>query len=195
MSTRKRILINVGLTPCLFGLMALKVISNLSMNSVLTFSKRPTEYLFFFAVDYGIYLSAFFALVTILLPGKAKAMFGMIALYISGALGILELGYYILGQMMILLFTGSFSSKGLYHFLTIGVLAVIYFSAATSDEFDAVKSKKNKKKSQWIFLGGNKTTISAERKQCRLTSKSRGDIHGSGGQEAQDKKTTPGNKK
>lgn len=134
---------------------------------------EPIWYIFPLVAYYWIYLSAFFALVTILLPAKAKAMFGMIALRISVVMGLLEFGVYAYLRIMILIFTASLPYTGLDPLLTAGVLAVIYFAAATSDGFDIAKTKKNENKSQWIFFSHKEKTISAKRKQRRLTSKIR----------------------
>lgn len=208
MSTKKRVLINIGLTLCLFGLVTLKLIRwhthymDFDIGSVLSelkaFTREPM-YFFLIVPKYGIFLSAFFALVTIWLPAKAKAMFGMIALRISVAMGIFELGAYLFIHILVLLSNKSFPYIGLDPLLTAGVIAVIYFAAATSDGFDIVKSKKNENKSQWIFFSHKEKTISAKRKQWGVTSKSRTDIHGNRRcyrrQEVQDQKPTQGNKK
>ncbi len=178
MSTKKRVLINVGLTLCLFGLVTLKVIRwrthSIDVSWIFKhFVINPGINLFLLVVDCGIYLSAFFALVTILLPAKAKAMFGMIALRISSAMGICELGVYIILRIFVFLLSGSLPYTGLDPLLTVGVIAVIYFAAATSDGFDIAKTKKNENKSQWIFFSHKEKTISAKRKQWSLTSKIR----------------------
>lgn len=185
MSTKKRVLINIDLTLCLFGLVTLKIIiwrahDIADIGSIL---RELREYvmssalLFLIVPKYGIFLSAFFALVTIWLPAKAKAMFGMIALRISAAMGIIELGAYLFFHILVLLINKSFPYIGLDPLLTAGVIAVIYFAAATSDGFDIVKSKKNENKSQWIFFSHKEKTISAKRKQWGLTSKSRAELY------------------
>lgn len=207
MSTKKRILINIGLTLCLFGLVTLKIIiwrahDIADIGSIL---RELREYvmssalLFLIVPKYGIFLSAFFALVTIWLPAKAKAMFGMIALRISIVMGIIELGAYLFFHILVLLINKSFPYIGLDPLLTAGVIAVIYFAAATSDEFDIAKSKIKENKSQWMFFSRNKMTISSGSEPWSITSKNRAVIHGNRHcyrrQEVQDQKTTQGNKK
>lgn len=176
-STKKRVLINAGLTLCLFGLVALKLIiwhiRNVDMSWALTdFMRDPVDGSMLFVAAYGIFLSAFLALITIWLPAKAKAMFGMIALHVSVAMGIVELGFYLM-IIIASLFAGYFAYINIDPLLTAGVIAVIYFAAATSDGFDIAKTKKNENKSQWIFFSHKEKTISAKRKQRRLTSKIR----------------------
>lgn len=153
MSTKNRVLSNLGLTLCLFGLVTLKIIiwraHDIDLSWVI---KELGRYLFLLVVDCGIFLSAFFALVTIWLPAKGKFIFGFIALRISSAMGFLELGAYLFLRIMGLLIENSFDYTGLDPLLTAGVIAVIYFAMATSDGFDIAKSKKNENKSQWLFF-------------------------------------------
>lgn len=84
----------------------------------------------------------------------------MIALRISGAMGICELGVYIILRICVFLLSGSLPYTGLDPLLTVGVLAVMGFATATSDGYDIAKSKIKENKSQWIFFPTRKKTIS-----------------------------------
>lgn len=161
MLTQKRVLGNLGLTLCLFGLVTLKITiihkyytdGDLVLRS---FLDDPLDITFLFY--YGVFLSALFSLITVWLPSKAQTLFGILTLYIFGSAGLLELGSKAFLIILCLIMGKSVPVFPIFEILiTLGVLAVTGYTVLTSDGYDGYKSKKNERnKSQWIFFSRRK---------------------------------------
>ncbi len=171
MSTKNRILGNLGLTLCLFGLVTLKITIiqkyYVDGGSVLrSFLDDPLDILFLFY--YGVFLSALFSLITVWLPNKAQTLFGILTLYVFGAVGLLEFGCKAFVIIVCLILGKSIPIFTVFEFLiTLGVLAVTGYVVLTSDEYDDYKSKKKEQnKSQWIFFSPKKVDFSNGNERC-----------------------------
>lgn len=147
-STKKRALINLGLTLCLLVLVTLKLIRwhihEIDLSWVFQdFLIEPSAFLinlFIIEASYGIFLSAVLALITIWLPLKTKTTFA--ALCVSGGLGLVELGSYVFIKILGSLSGKPFSYTGFDPLLTAGAVAVIGF------KYRIVHSKKNNNQNQ-----------------------------------------------
>lgn len=159
MSTKNRVLGNLGLTLCLFGLVTLKIIiwraHDIDVSWIL---KDFGRYSFLFVVDCGVFLSALFSLITVWLPNKAQTLFGILTLYVFGAVGLLEFGCKAFVIIICLILGKSIPIFTVFEFLiTLGVLAVTGYVVLTSDGYDDYKSKKKEQnKSQWIYFSRRK---------------------------------------
>lgn len=122
-------------------------------------------------VYYGIYASAFFSLITIWLPSKAQPTFGTISVLVSGTMGLVEFGFFVIFKIGYLSdHISLFTYTGLDPLLTVGVFTAAAYVTVTSDE-----DYNNKLRS---FFSTGSMPIAPGSAPVSITSNSRADIYG-----------------